>query len=376
MRDFYRDTWAEVDLSAIHWNIKKTKEHVKDQTDIFAVVKANAYGHGMIQVAKTALGAGATRLAVAFLDEALVLRRAGFTVPILVLGASQPEAAEIAAENGITLTVFSPSWLQSAATSLPKKHVLSIHIKCDTGMGRLGIRTSDELTELINIINSHHMFYLEGIFTHFSTADEIDTNYFRKQLQTFQSFLQTFKHLPPIIHCANSAAALRFPETNFNAVRLGIPMYGLSPSAEIKPLLPFSLKPAFTLQTKIVHIKKIHKGDQISYGRTYTAKQTEWIATLPIGYADGWIRMLSGQEVLVDGERVPIIGRICMDQCMIRLPRQMAIGTRVTLIGKQGQEEITIDEIAKKLQTINYEVPCLISSRVPRVYLQSGDFND
>lgn len=372
MLDFYRDTWAEIDLDAIHWNITHTKKHLNQRTELFAVVKANAYGHGMIPVAKSALQAGATRLAVAFLDEALKLRKAGFTVPILVLGASRPETAFIAAKNKIALTVFSPLWLQEAASFLTEEYKLAVHIKCDTGMGRLGIKTTEELIELNKIIHDQSAIFLEGVFTHFATADEMDTDYLDKQLQTFQELLQTFDHIPPIVHGANSAAALRFENTTFNAVRFGIPMYGLSPSIEMKPLLPFKLKPAFTLHTKIVHVKKVQKGEQISYGRSYTAEQSEWIATLPIGYADGWIRMLSGQEVLVEGERAPIIGRICMDQCMIRLSRPLPVGTKVTLIGKQGNEEITMDEIATKLQTINYEIPCLISNRVPRVYKEEN----
>lgn len=372
MLDFYRDTWVEIDLDAIHSNISKTKERFNQQTEIFAVVKANAYGHGMIPVATSALQAGATRLAVAFLDEALKLRKAGFTVPILVLGASRPDTAHIAAKHNITLTVFSPLWLQKAATFLTDEHVLSVHIKCDTGMGRLGIKTAEELVGLIKAIDDVPAIFLEGVFTHFATADEMKTQYLEKQLQTFKDLLKVFDHIPPIVHGANSAAALRFEETTFNAIRFGIPMYGLSPSDEIKPLLPFKLKPAFTLHTKIAHIKQIQKGEQISYGRTYTAEQSEWVATLPIGYADGWIRMLSGQQVLVEGERAPIIGRICMDQCMIRLSRPLPVGTKVTLIGKQQHEEITMDEIATKLQTINYEIPCLISNRVPRVYKKNN----
>lgn len=372
MIDFYRDTWAEIDLDAIKWNIKKTKEHLYPETELFAVVKANAYGHGMIPVAKVALQSGATRLAVAFLDEALKLRKAGFTVPILVLGASRPSSAEIAAENKISLTIFSKTWLKEASTYLSGNHLLSVHIKCDTGMGRLGIKTAIELTNLVQIIKNQNTLFFEGIFTHFATADEVKTDYFQQQLHTFQSFLQSLDQLPPIVHCANSAAALRFKETTFNAVRLGIPMYGLSPSTEIKPLLPFQLKQAFSLHTKVVHVKQIHKGEQISYGRTYTAEGSEWIATLPIGYADGFIRMLSGQDVLIEGIRAPIIGRICMDQCMIKLPDQLPVGTKVTLIGKQDDREITVDEIANKLQTINYEIPCLISSRVPRVYKVDG----
>ena len=372
MTEFYRDTWAEIDLSAIKWNVKKTIERLDENIDLFAIVKANAYGHGALPIANAALEAGATRLAVAFLDEGLALRKAGITAPILVLGASRPDIAPIAAKHDIALTVFSPLWLEEAAKLLTDEYILSIHLKCDTGMGRLGVKTADELAELIEITEKQTTIYVEGIFTHFATADETNTDYFHAQLQKFRSLLDTLDTLPPIVHCANSAAALRFGEATFNAVRLGIPMYGLSPSEEMKPLLPFALRSAFTLQTKITHVKHIAKGEMISYGRTYEAQEAEWIATLPIGYADGWIRMLGGQEVLVEGERAQIIGRICMDQCMVKLSRELPVGTDVTLIGCQGDDEITIDEIATKLQTINYEIPCLISSRVPRIYKEDG----
>lgn len=368
MTDFYRDTWAEINLDAIKWNIKKVKERLADDIELYAVVKADAYGHGMVPVAKAALAAGATRLAVAFLDEALALRKAHITAPILVLGASRPENAAIAAKYDIALTVFSASWLEKVTTLLTDEATLKLHVKCDTGMGRLGVKKTDELEKVVEAMENSSSFLFEGIFTHFATADELDTDYFQQQIQTFNVFLHSLDHLPPIIHSANSAATLRYGENTFNAVRFGIPMYGLSPSEEIKPLLPYTLQPAFTLHTKIVHVKEINQGETIGYGGAYTAHNTEWVATLPIGYADGWIRSLSGQEVLVEGIRSPIVGRICMDQCMIRLPKKLPIGTNVTLIGKQGNDEITVDEIAAKLQTINYEIPCLISARVPRVY--------
>jgi alanine racemase len=373
MMDFYRDTWAEVNLNAIQWNIKKAKERLDDQIDLFAVVKADAYGHGMVPIANAALQSGATKLAVAFLDEALSLRNAGITAPILVLGASKPETAQIAAKHNIALTVFSPQWVEQAAVFLTNENTLKVHIKCDTGMGRLGVKTTDEIINVVKAIQKSKSFFFEGIFTHFATADEINTDYFQTQLETFHTLLDSLDHLPPVVHCANSATILRYGENTFNAVRFGIPMYGLSPSEEIKPLLPYTLQPAFTLHTKIAHVKQIHKGESISYGGTYVAKKTEWIATLPIGYADGWIRSLAGQEVLVNGERAPIVGRICMDQCMIRLSQQLPVGAEVILIGQQGHDEITVDEIARKLDTINYEIPCLISSRVPRVYKEHDE---
>lgn len=188
--------------------------------------------------------------------------------------------------------------------------------------------------------------------------------------------LSVLNKRPKYIHSSNSAAAIRFPKAYFNAVRIGIAMYGLTPSREMEEEIPFPLNEAFSLQTKLVNVKKLKKGDKVSYGATYECRQDEWIGTLPIGYADGWIRKLQGQEVLVEGERVPIVGRICMDQCMIRLPHDMPVGTKVTLIGRQGNEFISINEIAAKLDTINYEVPCIITSRVPRLYKQGGNIID
>jgi len=192
-------------------------------------------------------------------------------------------------------------------------------------------------------------------------------------MSRFQEMLTWLNEKPKFLHSGNSAATLRFPETHLNAVRTGISMYGLTPSSEISSMLPFPLKPAFSLHTKLVHVKKVQKGEKISYGATYETKEDEWIGTLPIGYADGWIRKLQGQEVLVNGKRAPIVGRICMDQCMIKLPSYMPVGTKVTLIGEQGNDCISVDEIANKLETINYEITCMIAGRIPRVYKKNGE---
>ncbi|KKB39745.1 alanine racemase [Bacillus thermotolerans] len=368
---FYRDTWAEINLDDIAYNVKEALKLLGKNEKLFAVVKANAYGHGDVQVAKTAVEAGAEGLAVAFFDEALSVQKAGLAVPLLVLGASRPDVAGLAAERDISLTVFQLEWLQKAEKLLGDQQVLRVHIKCDTGMGRLGVKTKEELREIEAFIRQSPKLALEGVFTHFATADEVDTEYFEDQYSAFREMVEALEEKPPFVHCANSAASLRFPKARFDAVRFGISMYGLSPSPDIKPLLPFPLKQAFSLHTKIAQVKKLKRGEKISYGATYEAQGEEWIATLPIGYADGWLRRLQGQEVIADGRRVPIVGRICMDQCMIRLPEYMSPGTKVTLIGKQ-EEEITMDEIAVKMDTINYEVPCMITARVPRVYKKSG----
>ncbi|MED0701178.1 MULTISPECIES: alanine racemase [Aeribacillus] len=371
MQNYFRDTWAEINLDHIETNIHGLKEHLPNETEIIAVVKANAYGHGDVEVAQAALSAGAAKLAVAFLDEALKLRQAGIKAPILVLGAVRPEDVTVAGENGISVTAYSAEWLESAGKYLGKTSV-NIHLKLDTGMGRIGIRDKKELEQAISLIKGQQLFRLEGIFTHFATADEHDTAYFEQQYERFLELLQIVDTDGLIIHCANSAATLRFPTKTFNAVRFGISMYGLAPSEFIKSTLPFPLYEAFSLHSKIVHIKKIKKGEKVSYGATYAAKEEEWIGTVPIGYADGWIRKLTGSEVLVDGRRVPIIGRICMDQLMIKLPEKKPVGTKVTLIGSQGNDMISVDEVAKRLETINYEIPCMINWRVPRIYIRNG----
>ncbi|MED1472589.1 alanine racemase [Bacillus salipaludis] len=369
---FYRDTWAEVDLDCIHANVSSVKKLLPKEVEIIAVVKANAYGHGDVQVAREALDAGATHLAVAFMDEALALRKKGITAPILVLGASRAEDVQMAADKQITLTVFQKDWLLEAQKHLKTDSRVSVHIKLDTGMGRLGIRSKEEVEDFEQLVSLDQRFHLEGIFTHFATADELNQTYFNQQFELFQELVSVLKVRPKYVHCSNSAATLRFQSGIYNAVRLGIAMYGLTPSLEMEPEIPFSLKEAFSLHSKLVHVKQLNKGDKISYGATYEASGDEWIGTVPVGYADGWIRKLQGQEVLVNGIRVPIVGRICMDQFMVRLPHEVPVGTNVTLIGKDNNQFISINEIAKKMETINYEVPCIITNRVPRLYIKGG----
>lgn len=369
---FYRDTWVEINLDNIMYNVSQLKKRLSQHVQLIAVVKANAYGHGDIQVARVALEAGASYLAVAFLDEAIALREKGITAPILVLGASRPEDTPIAVKNKIALTVFQYEWLQQARGMLGEGEKLTIHIKVDTGMGRIGVRSLEELKSIEELLQSSNCFLFEGFYTHFATADELEEGYFQKQLSRFNEFLSSLKEKPVMVHASNSAAAFRFGDAAFNAVRFGIGMYGLTPSLEMEGVLPFPLQEAFSIQTKLVHVKRLEKGESISYGATYTAEEQEWIGTLPIGYADGWLRKLHGQEVLIHGVRAPIVGRICMDQCMVRLPKELPIGTLVTLIGEQEEELISVNEIAEKLETINYEVPCIITSRVPRIYKKYG----
>ncbi|RZT14496.1 alanine racemase [Fictibacillus sp. BK138] len=377
---FYRDTWAEINLDKISRNIKSFKNHLPDQK-IMAVVKADGYGHGAYQTAVAALESGAELLAVAILDEALALRKQGISAPILVMNRIRPEYVSLAAENEISITVFQKGWLDEASEFLKETDkVLNIHLKLDTGMGRVGITEEEELHDISLLIQDSSACEIEGVFTHFATADEWESELFdiqRKRFINQLDLLKTWGITPKYVHSANSAAALRKVEGPFNLVRLGISMYGLSPSLEMKEKLPFILEEAFSLHSQLIHVKKLMPGDTVSYGATYTAKEEEWVGTLPIGYADGWQRRLSpGADVLIRGERAPIIGRICMDQCMVRLPYEMDIGEKATLIGNQSDETIEMDEIASLAKTINYEIPCLISSRVPRVFVKKGRISE
>ncbi|WP_404409493.1 alanine racemase [Jeotgalibacillus malaysiensis] len=370
MNEFHRDTWIEVDLDAIQYNISQLSIQLEQDTVIMAVVKANAYGHGYLEVAEAALEGGAEWLAVAFLDEALFLRKHGFTAPILVLGATRPDDAGLAAAHGIRLTVFSADWIRSAREFL--NDTLNIHLKIDTGMGRLGFTDPQEVKEAEVIAFDDKHLHIEGVFTHFATADEPDRTYADQQHERFFKFLNAFKKKPEMIHASNSAGAFLRDNSAFNAVRFGISMYGLVPSGDIRSEMPAPLKPALSLYTKMVQVKKLKQGEKVSYGATYTAEQDEWIATLPIGYADGWIRQMQGFEVLAGEHRAEIVGRVCMDQCMIRLPFEMEEGTVVTLVGEGSGDRILLDDIAAHNGTIHYESACLFTARVPRMYRKNG----
>ncbi|WJE16170.1 alanine racemase [Halobacillus sp. ACCC02827] len=375
---YYRDTYVEVNLNHIAQNIHQLKERLVSSKKIYAVVKADAYGHGDIQVAEAALEAGAEGLAVAILDEALKLREAGVTAPLLVMGWIRPEDAALAAVHDIAVTVFQREWLDQAGEQALERP-LRIHLKLDTGMGRIGVRSEAELDEILPYIDERPNFQLEALFTHFATADEADTTYLEEQQRRFDELFAHFEgkwQENVEIHTSNSAASMRFPEKTAHFVRFGISMYGLYPSQDVKRERPIDLQPAMSLHSQLIHVKQLEAGEAVSYGATYKAQETEWIGTVPIGYADGWTRKLQGMDVLVDGKRHPIVGRICMDQLMIRLDQEYPIGTKVTLIGKQEDQEISADDIASRLDTINYEVPCMIGSRVPRVYVKDGRIVD
>ncbi len=372
-----RPVWAEIDLTSITHNTKVLKDLISPDTLFMAVVKANGYGHGANRVAEAALAAGADRLGVATIEEAGQLMSAGIDMPIHILSEAPPNPADSAAiaENGFIATVCraeTANVLSRAAEDLGREAV--VHVKIDTGMNRLGLRDDpDEVVKFLAHLAHLPAVKVEGIFTHFATADDPASDFTVRQLDRFKALIAELDRqglCPPVKHAANSAAIIGFPESHLDMVRAGIAMYGLDPSPSFAGRV--DIKPALSLRTKASFVKDVPAGEGISYGLTYKTTRDSRIATLPLGYADGYSRLLSNKtEVLVNGRRAINTGTICMDQFMIDVTDIAGVepGTEAVLIGHDGGESITVDEIAARLGTINYEVVCMISARVPRVYI-------
>ncbi|MCX2808950.1 MULTISPECIES: alanine racemase [Bacillus] len=381
MKKLCREVWIEVDLDAIKKNVRAIRRHIPNTSKIMAVVKANAYGHGSVEVARQALESGASELAVASVEEGIVLRRAGITAPILVLGFTALSCVKKSAVWNITLSAFQVSWIKKANRILEKEadsKRLSIHINVDTGMGRLGVRTEEDLLAVVKALKSSTYLSWDGIFTHFSTADEPDTELTMLQHEKFISFLRFLKNQDitlPTVHMCNTAAAIAFPEFSADMIRLGIGLYGLYPSASIKELNLVDLTPALSLKARIAYVKAMVTDPRtVSYGATYIAEPGEIIATIPIGYADGYSRALSNRGfILHRGRRMPVAGRVTMDMIMVSLgENEGKQGEEVVIYGKQQGAEISVDEIAEMLGTISYEVLSVLSRRVPRFYFRDG----
>ncbi|PTX58886.1 alanine racemase [Melghirimyces profundicolus] len=375
--DYYRDTLAVVDLDAIGHNVAEFRRRLPRSCRLMAAVKADAYGHGAVPVAREALSGGATDLAVAFLDEALELRQAGITAPILVLGHTPGRGVKKALEQDIALTVFDGESAEEIARKAAEAgRKIRVHVKVDTGMGRLGM-WEDEAVSFLFRWSRDPRVEIEGIYTHFATADEEDKEY---AIAQHERLLRVLAQLEdggvriPIVHCSNSAAAIEMPDWSHGMIRLGISMYGYYPS-EVVNREAVRLRPALTLKTRIVQLKRPPAGTGISYGKTAVVNGRQWIATIPIGYADGYSRLLSNKgTALVRGKKVPVIGRVCMDQTMLDVTSAMPVeaGDEVVLYGRQGAEMVHVDEVARLLGTISYEITCKISRRIPRVYVKAG----
>lgn len=373
-----RPVWAEINLDNVKHNIKEIKNIVKKDTIVCAVVKADGYGHGAVELAETLLNNGADRLAVATLCEAVQLRKAGYTVPIMVLGYTPEEQGEVVIDNNIIQTVYTyEQAIYFSNIAKESNQQLIIHLKLDTGMSRLGFQPNDESINAIKEIFKLPNLIVEGIFTHLATADDKNKEYTYKQFNIFMDFVNKLEeegYIIPIKHVSNSAAIIDLPEMNLDMVRPGIILYGLYPSDEVNKE-KIRLKQVMELKAKISHVKVLPKDRGISYGLKYTTQDNEKIITIPIGYADGYTRMMSGKaQVMVKGKVIPIVGRICMDQCMANATGlDVKAGDEVILYSNERESGITINDIADKLGTINYEVVCMLGKRVPRVYLENNN---
>lgn len=377
MLDHLRPCYAEINLDNLRHNFREIKKVVKDKK-IFGVIKADAYGHGALEVARVLKEEGVDYFAVAVVTEAMELRRNGFEDPILVLGYSPETFSDTIVENNITQTVFSYSTAKSISNEAVKQNkIAKIHIKVDTGMGRLGYTENDNIVEEIkNIINLPNIC-VEGLFTHFSTSDEADKEFSNLQLKRFKNIINSIEKEGiniEIKHIANSGAILDIEEAYFDAVRPGIILYGYYPSSEVNQN-KLNLKPVMTLKSNIVYIKEVEKGTSISYGRKFTADKKMKIATIPIGYADGFTRLLFGKASVIIGNKLcPVVGKICMDQCMVDVSEceDIKVSDEVIIMGKTSDFNISADVIASKIDTISYEVLCMVSKRVPRVYTENN----
>lgn len=397
-------TRAEIDRNAIRGNVASIREMLPRGVRLMAVVKADGYGHGAVEAARMAVEGGAEQLAVAHLEEALQLRAAGLSQPMLVLLPIPPEQAELAIRHELMLTVASAEWFARLwACGWPQGR-LRVHVKADTGLGRLGFRDKEEWLALAPWLRRDDV-EVEGVYTHFATAGSADTSFLRLQYARFREMLGWCRASgvrPRLRHCAGSAAALRFPDLAMDMVRIGAAMYGFRPgkpaneelqtarSAQADPwisagsmapadgakravdpaqTLEPKLKPAMRLCSRLIAVRRVRQGESLGYDRAYVAAADEWIGTVPIGYADGWSQSLRQGEVLVGGRRAPVVGKICMDQLMVKLPGPCEIGAEVVLIGEQGEARITAAELAAHLGGAPQEVTSALSPRVERVYV-------
>ena len=380
----YQRVWAEVDLDAIWENMVHMKENIAENTKILAVIKTDGYGHGGVPIAKMLEQLDFMfGYAAATYEEAHVLREAGVKKPILILGYTFPYCYEELIREEIRPAVYrrdTVEELAAAAAKVGKK--AKVHIKVDTGMGRIGITPDEEGLEFVRFLIEHPELEVEGIFTHFAKSDETDKTSANHQLELFQNFIDKIQTelgiTIPVKHCSNSAAILEMPQANMDMVRAGITTYGLYPSEEVsKDIVP--LRAAMSLYSHIVYCKTIHAGQSVSYGGLFTATKDTRVATIPVGYGDGYPRSLSGKGyVLIHGKKAPILGRVCMDQFMVdisEIPEAME-GDKVTLLGMDGTERITAEELGELSGRFNYEFVCDLGKRIPRVYIQHGEITE
>lgn len=373
----FRPVWAEVSLDNLKYNVEKIREKAKSK-ELIGVVKADAYGHGAVDVAPVILQNGATRLAVAVLTEAVELRKSGIECPIMILGLTPETLSDTLIEYNVEPAVSSYEYALSLSKSAQAKgKKVKIHVAIDTGMGRIGFLPNEEGVEEVYKISKLPSIEIEGLFSHFCTADETDKSYSNKQFEKYNWFYEKLEQRDVKVNMrdmANSAAIMELPSTHYEGTRPGIILYGYYPSNEVDRS-ELSIKSVMTLKTNVMYVKELDKDEYIGYGRKFMTKRKSIIATLPVGYADGYTRMLSGKaKVIINGKFAPVVGNICMDQCMIDVTDvgDVKVGDEVILMGSDGNLRFDAEDMAEILGTISYEVMCMISKRVPRVYIQDG----
>lgn len=372
-----RTVWGEVDLNAIEYNMKKIKELTIDK-EIIAVIKADAYGHGAIDVAPVLLENGASKLAAAVITEAIELREHKIDAPIMILGYTDLKFGKDLIKHNLEQTVYDLEYTKELSKIAKEMGAtVKVHIALDTGMGRIGfLPTEESFRDILEICKLDNIEVV-AIFTHFATSDEADKTYAYEQLEKFKEFNKRLLDHGvdiPVKHASNSGAIVDLPETYLDAVRAGIIMYGYYPSNDVKKDR-LSLKPALTVKARVSHVKVLEKDQYISYGRKFKTGKASIIATIPVGYADGYSRRLSGSaKVIINGKFANVVGNICMDQCMIDVSHvgEVKVGDEVIILGQQGDLKFDADDMAEIIGTINYEVICMIRQRIPRVYVKDG----
>lgn len=384
MSKYLRRTWAEVDIHALKHNFDVIRRAADPKAQIMCVIKADAYGHGAVFLGKLYEKMGAQRLAVSNIDEAMQLREEGIRLPILILGFTPPDMAKVLADHQISQAVFSEEYAEELSANALKNNVnVKIHIKLDTGMSRIGFmyqniqRDADSINSIERVCQLPHLIH-EGIFTHFALSDEgkEGEQATRHQYECFTDAVEKLKQRKihfPLVHCSNSGAIIDYQQVHFDCVRAGIILYGLSPSEKLNGRL--DLRPAMQIKSVIAQIKEVEPGTPVSYGAVYVTDKPTKIATIPIGYADGYSRSLSNRSyITVNGQKAAVIGRVCMDQLMVDISGidDVRPGDEVTVIGDGSNNTFSFDEMAKMTGTINYELICLIGKRVPRVYIHHG----
>ncbi|TCT15326.1 alanine racemase [Natranaerovirga pectinivora] len=376
--DKYYRVFAHIDMDSIIHNLKEIISIKDKSTELMAIIKADGYGHGAVPISKVLVENGVDRLGVAVIEEGISLRKSGITAPILVLGYTPEYQILQLLKYDLIQTVFKREMAEAISkTAIEHSLIAKIHIKLDTGMGRIGFYPNEETLEIIRYINSLPNLEIEGIFTHFSTADEKDKTFTINQVDLFNGFISRLEQFDiniPIKHACNSAGLIDVKEAHYQLIRAGISIYGLFPSMDVQRNV--KLKPALSLKSHVIYLKELEIGKPVSYGCTYITDKLTKVATIPVGYGDGYPRALSSiGRVLIQGQYAPIIGRVCMDQFMVDVTHidNVKDGDEVVLIGTQGENTITVEEIAELTNTINYEIICGLGKRIPRVYTSKSN---